>query len=183
MHKVFKGRVNLQPTWNFFFFFLSKLHGMWDLSSLTRDLTYIPSIGIAESWPLDHLGSHNMGYFWSFKQLRNVHFIPLKSLRTALVTTECFLLLTSLQSSSSSSTWKLLKTRAGSCLDVSISLSNHSTDFAALNSPNNCSPTHQERQKESMLCKMLSFTSSHLGGFLFTRSVCVHAHLVMSESL
>ena len=37
--------------------FLAALHGMWDLSSLTRDRTCAPCIGSAESQLLDHQGS------------------------------------------------------------------------------------------------------------------------------
>ena len=33
----------------FFFFFLAAPHGMWDLSSLTRDRTHAPCSGSAES--------------------------------------------------------------------------------------------------------------------------------------
>ena len=37
--------------------FLVLLHGMWGLTSLTRDLTHISYTGSAESEPLDHQGS------------------------------------------------------------------------------------------------------------------------------
>ena len=64
MHKVFEGRVICnQHGFLLFLFFLSKPHGVWDLSSLTRGLTHTASIGIAESRPLDHQGSHKMEYF------------------------------------------------------------------------------------------------------------------------
>ena len=40
-----------------FFKFLATSHGMWDLSSLTRDQTCAPCSGSAESEPLDRQGS------------------------------------------------------------------------------------------------------------------------------
>ena len=38
------------------FFFFAVLHGVWDLSSLTRDGTCAPCSGSTESQPLDHQG-------------------------------------------------------------------------------------------------------------------------------
>ena len=43
-----KGRLGFA----FFFFFLALPHGMWDLSSLTRDRTHAPCIGSV--WSLNH---------------------------------------------------------------------------------------------------------------------------------
>ena len=44
------------PSLSLFFFFVV-LHGMWDLSSPTRDQTHTPCTGRAESYPLDCQGS------------------------------------------------------------------------------------------------------------------------------
>ena len=43
----------LRSKWDFFFFFVP--HGMWDLSSSTRNQTHAPWIGSTESWPLTAL--------------------------------------------------------------------------------------------------------------------------------
>ena len=45
------------------FFFSAALHGVWDLSSPTRDQTRIPCIGSAESQPLDHQGSPDARFY------------------------------------------------------------------------------------------------------------------------
>ena len=42
---------------NFFFFFWSTSHDIWDLSPLTRDWTLALCTGVIESWPLDCQGS------------------------------------------------------------------------------------------------------------------------------
>ena len=39
-----------------YLFILATPFSMWDLSSLTRDQTYIPGSGSADSYPLDHQG-------------------------------------------------------------------------------------------------------------------------------
>ena len=43
----------------FFFFLLATLYSMQDLSSPTRDQTYVPCSGRAESHPLVHQGMHD----------------------------------------------------------------------------------------------------------------------------
>ena len=48
----------------FFFFFWATAHGMWDLSSSTRDLTQAPCNGSAESEPLDHWWS--LWFYFAF---------------------------------------------------------------------------------------------------------------------
>ena len=49
--------VESGPLRKTFFFFLAELHGIWNLSSLTRDQTHTPCSGSIESKPLDHQGS------------------------------------------------------------------------------------------------------------------------------
>ena len=46
-----------------FFLFLAVPHGMWDLTSLTRDWTYAPCIGSTEFSPLDRQGSPYCNYY------------------------------------------------------------------------------------------------------------------------
>ena len=41
----------------YFYFFLAMPHGMWNLSSPTRDWTHVPCGGSTESQLLDHQGS------------------------------------------------------------------------------------------------------------------------------
>ena len=44
-----EGLVSLSLAFPIFFFFGATLHGMWDLSSLTRDRTLAPCSGSPES--------------------------------------------------------------------------------------------------------------------------------------
>ena len=49
-------KPSFKPISFIYLFILATPFSMWDLSSLTRDQTYIPGSGSADSYPLDHQG-------------------------------------------------------------------------------------------------------------------------------
>ena len=62
--EVTEQRLNQIKVCFLFFNFLAALHGMWDLSSPTRDGTCTLCSGSTESQPLDLQGSPSLIVFW-----------------------------------------------------------------------------------------------------------------------